>query len=310
MPSQMYQPQQYGDSPSPFSGLGGLVGGAISGVANLFGAKKRREQAEKNIRMQQEWASNEAAKERADALRMWKMSNAYNTPTEQMARLEAAGLNPNMVYGSGNAAGITSKPSQSYKRAQTPDFMAMPPPAIAELSDALKAYQDYRMSNAQMQNTRVDLWYKDYARAWEGAHQVAGAQKATAEATSASSKAKMDYFLGKRAEEIAKYTTEGKKANLDMVRSKTRGQNLENDLNALLKPYGITTRDDLLMRQIIRVLSKENPDMGASDLLLLLPALLPGFGKGAAAVKGLRGASKGAKAARAVQKSSKILKLK
>ena len=31
----------------------------------------------------------------------WKMQNAYNTPSSQMARLRAAGLNPALIYGSG-----------------------------------------------------------------------------------------------------------------------------------------------------------------------------------------------------------------
>jgi hypothetical protein len=31
----------------------------------------------------------------------WKMQNAYNTPSSQMARLTAAGLNPALIYGSG-----------------------------------------------------------------------------------------------------------------------------------------------------------------------------------------------------------------
>lgn len=41
-------------------------------------------------------------------LYMWNLNNQYNTPTEQMKRLKAAGLNPNLVYGSGNVVGNTS----------------------------------------------------------------------------------------------------------------------------------------------------------------------------------------------------------
>lgn len=32
----------------------------------------------------------------------WKMANEYNLPVNQMKRLEAAGLNPNLMYGQGN----------------------------------------------------------------------------------------------------------------------------------------------------------------------------------------------------------------
>ena len=33
----------------------------------------------------------------------WKMQNEYNTPVKQMERLQKAGLNPNLIYGSGSA---------------------------------------------------------------------------------------------------------------------------------------------------------------------------------------------------------------
>ncbi|AXH71919.1 MAG: DNA pilot protein [Microviridae sp.] len=41
-------------------------------------------------------------RQRADALADWNMQNLYNSPTEQMARLKAAKLNPNLIYGNGS----------------------------------------------------------------------------------------------------------------------------------------------------------------------------------------------------------------
>ena len=51
--------------------------------------------------------------------KMFDATNAYNSPLEQRKRLEAAGLNPNMVYGgsSGGTAGTASQPAK-------PDFDA------------------------------------------------------------------------------------------------------------------------------------------------------------------------------------------
>lgn len=48
--------------------------------------------------------------------KMWQMENEYNKPINQMARLQEAGLNPNLVYGSGATAtggdmGSVSQPS-------------------------------------------------------------------------------------------------------------------------------------------------------------------------------------------------------
>lgn len=47
---------------------------------------------------------------------MWNANNEYNTPKNQMARLQDAGLNPNLVYGNGDVVGNTSS--------QTPSFHA------------------------------------------------------------------------------------------------------------------------------------------------------------------------------------------
>jgi hypothetical protein len=39
----------------------------------------------------------------ANNIRLWQMQNEYNTPANQMKRLQEAGLNPNLIYGSGSA---------------------------------------------------------------------------------------------------------------------------------------------------------------------------------------------------------------
>ena len=48
----------------------------------------------------------------AMAMKSWQLANDYNHPIQQMERLKSAGLNPNLVYGSGSVAGnTTSAPS-------------------------------------------------------------------------------------------------------------------------------------------------------------------------------------------------------
>lgn len=48
------------------------------------------------------------------AVEMWNRQNEYNSPKSQMARLAEAGLNPNLVYGSGNVVGNTSAQAPNY----------------------------------------------------------------------------------------------------------------------------------------------------------------------------------------------------
>lgn len=50
-------------------------------------------------KLERDWSSAEAEKNRRFQNDMWEKSNAYNSPEQQMARLKEAGLNPNMMYG-------------------------------------------------------------------------------------------------------------------------------------------------------------------------------------------------------------------
>lgn len=77
---------------APFTGGMSLAGGY------LYDANKQQNQA------------NKSAIDRANAYDMytWDLANQYNNPSSQMQRLAAAGLNPNLVYGSGNVTGNTS----------------------------------------------------------------------------------------------------------------------------------------------------------------------------------------------------------
>lgn len=49
---------------------------------------------------------------RKDALSDYNMQNEYNSPASQMERLKQAGLNPNLVYGTG-AGSMTAAPIKS-----------------------------------------------------------------------------------------------------------------------------------------------------------------------------------------------------
>lgn len=94
-----------GSSNSMFSSLPALawssmaLQGATSVAGGLFGWLQQRAQNRANMKMAEyQWQKNMEA---------WNMQNEYNSPTAQMERLKAAGLNPNLVYGNGadNTAG-------------------------------------------------------------------------------------------------------------------------------------------------------------------------------------------------------------
>lgn len=68
-----------------------------------------------------------AQKAHDQTLAQWHRQNRYNDPSAQMSRLKQAGLNPNMVYGTGTqAAGNSSSsfqaPVAQHKNIQTPNI--------------------------------------------------------------------------------------------------------------------------------------------------------------------------------------------
>lgn len=131
----------------------GLAGAAVAApvagtiVSGLFGnyQTRKRNEAERSL----------AEYQNAWNLEQWNRENAYNAPTAQMARLKAAGLNPNLVYGSGAANQAASSPraaSVDVQTPPTPDFGA----AFGRAAENYFAYRQLQLQQAQA-DARIDL---------------------------------------------------------------------------------------------------------------------------------------------------------
>lgn len=78
-----------------------------------------------NNALNRRFAKNQADIAWNRELEQWHRANEYNSPQAQMARLKAAGLNPNMVYGTGTQAAGQS--ASSAPSAQTAKYQAQWP---------------------------------------------------------------------------------------------------------------------------------------------------------------------------------------
>ena len=112
-----------------------LVAGLLSGGASIVtaGINYANQQAinRSNERMNRE--NNEYN------LRLWQMNNEYNTPANQRRRMEEAGFNPNLMYGS-MSPGNSSAPAQSESHYNNA-------PQLADFGTAIgNAYQIYKQS--------------------------------------------------------------------------------------------------------------------------------------------------------------------
>lgn len=75
--------------------------------------------------------------------KMWDLQNEYNHPTQAMARLQEAGLNPRLVYG-GSPGGTTGQ-AGSVAPGKAPNMRY-------DIGDPVAAYQNAKMVTAQTQN--------------------------------------------------------------------------------------------------------------------------------------------------------------
>lgn len=75
-------------------------------------------------RATRKWNERMYGIQRKDALADWAMQNEYNSPLQQMARLKAAGLNPNLVYNNGatHSAQAVQKSDMKQWSPQAPQF--------------------------------------------------------------------------------------------------------------------------------------------------------------------------------------------
>jgi len=112
-------------------------------ISQAIGARQDRRNIEDQQAHQMEMADYQYSKD----LEMWERANKYNEPSQQMARLREAGLNPAMIYGSGGAKTTAATQLPKYQ-APRPDYSARRNPL--EALGALSMYQDVRLKDQQI----------------------------------------------------------------------------------------------------------------------------------------------------------------
>lgn len=119
---------------------------AVQAATSLTNSMLSGRANRKTIKANKEMAKYAYAKD----LEMWERTNTYNAPEAQMARLQAAGLNPNMVYGQTQAVGNTSSPAPRFN---PPDQTRTYRPV--ETAPALSSYYDTQLRKAQIDNVNA-----------------------------------------------------------------------------------------------------------------------------------------------------------
>lgn len=92
--------------------IGAAIGaaGALAGnIMQSVNAKKQREFEMKENEKARDWNAAQAEKANQWSIDQWNRNNAYNDPSQQMARNKAAGINPDLMYGQSSGGTIASQ---------------------------------------------------------------------------------------------------------------------------------------------------------------------------------------------------------
>lgn len=135
--------------------LGAFILGGASLLGSALGARSNSKTNAANMelaRYQNEWQTQENEKAFQRSVHMWNLQNEYNSPTQQMARLRSAGLNPNLVYGNG-AVGNSAGSAPQYEPADIERAHLTPYRGWnAGLTDAATTFLSARTNKAQVEN--------------------------------------------------------------------------------------------------------------------------------------------------------------
>lgn len=91
-------------------------------------------------------AHNQQRKANAFNLDMWNRTNYFNSPANQMKRLQQAGLNPNLIYGSGSANTGQASPAPQFEQLSEHGYR---PVDISSALAPLQAFADWKLKGAQ-----------------------------------------------------------------------------------------------------------------------------------------------------------------
>nr|WAE43354.1 MAG: DNA pilot protein [Microviridae sp.] len=254
---------------SIFSMLGGQSGGAMSAINGAFNSGMTNAA---NMKMAKYQYSQE--------MDMWNKANAYNSPSAQMDRLKAAGLNPNLIYGNGSAA--TGQTANQLPRYQAPTMRADVMPEGNSQQNSMNTYQDYKIKDAQIDNLKAqndniknESALKAVSIALNQGTLPYKIEKSGWEAFGSKYKADVDYSkseLMKNSLDYAKATLEDRINNIRIknqigesmipqiqastgnINSRTEGQNLMNQYQSSINKFASSS-------QIANIISKVLPSL-------------------------------------------------
>jgi len=236
--------------------LGGIISGIGSAVGGAFGYFGQKEANKTNIKL--------AEQARQHDISMWNAQNAYNTPAMQMQRMKEAGLNPNLVYGSGAAQTTAGSPPKAPVPQVDNEMASL---AQMSLTPMISLYQDWQVKKAQIDNLEAETRSKQTMNMLNSLKVLQEQERkpyynmnAINEAQLKQHKASIAGWQNVSAWKKSEYDRKAYPALISQIALRNAvleqtkiGQQLENDLSRSLKPYGLTSRDNVWARILLNL---------------------------------------------------------
>lgn len=214
--------------------MGPLIAAAGMGLSALqswIESKVQKRNVDKTILANKEMAKYAYSKD----LEMWQKNNEYNSPENQMLRLKGAGLNPNLVYGTG-AVGNTSGQIPKYQSPQQ-EYNYKPP---TNLPQTLSQFQDVQLRQAQIDNLKSQTANTNTRTVTEGLNaglRQSQLQKLGVDISTAQFDLSRRQALAPSQQAIVQNQARTSEAKLQQEITRVRMMNQEEQLNELRKKY-------------------------------------------------------------------------
>ena len=244
-------------------GIWSAVGSVASSLlGGLFGSSSQSSTNKMQLQMMREqnaWNEN-----------MWNKQNEYNTPANQMKRFEAAGLNPNLVYGQGSSGNASSAPTSARADLRAFDASAL---AASVVSNAIDAYARLQQAKKIKADTEQSEWqsrvlantYQYMPQVWQNQMALNTSRRALADTQGM-------YWNGRAGYELSTWE---RRARYDLAQMDARQQYLR-DMVAYDASAARERADQLRLANIrymqetplyLRGIRERNKQIGAQTLL-------------------------------------------
>lgn len=255
------------------------VGAIISGAAALGSAVAGAISNRKADERANQYAIDAQNRANQQNIEFWNLQNEYNSPSAQMERLRAAGLNPNLIYGTSPSSAVGNA-GDIGKAAPAPTRATSQAAEISRGISAMMAFADWKQKEAQTDNLRAqnavmmqqlmnskidynqklfDLQFAQQARPERMNREHWTTMKSMSDSNSAMSESGIKHNEGLVSDATYQARINRINAESKFAESRLKGEDLLNRLKELdieLRELGFTPQDQLWQRMLGRLIQK------------------------------------------------------